>query len=55
MWAKLLARQVEGQGLAEYAVVLVFVAVVVVAIVAVLGPQVGNLYSQISSGFPSPP
>ena len=55
MWAKLLEHQVEGQGLAEYAVILVFVAVVVMVIVAVLGPQVGNMYSQISSGFPSPP
>ncbi len=41
----------EGQGLMEYALVLVFVAIVIVAILTVLGPQVGNMYSRITVAF----
>ena len=36
-----------GQGLVEYALILVLVAVVVIAILALLGPQIGNVFSQI--------
>lgn len=36
----------EGQGLIEYALVLVMIAVVVVLILVLLGPQIGNLFSQ---------
>jgi pilus assembly protein Flp/PilA len=36
-----------GQGLVEYALILVLVAVVVVLILAVLGPSIGNLFSNI--------
>jgi pilus assembly protein Flp/PilA len=36
-----------GQGLVEYALILVFVAVVMVIIIAVLGPGIGNVYSNI--------
>ena len=38
----------EGQGLVEYALVLVLVAVVVIAILTLLGPQVGNVFSRIT-------
>ncbi|MBN1872699.1 MAG: Flp family type IVb pilin [Anaerolineae bacterium] len=38
----------EGQGLVEYALILVLVAVVVIAILTVLGPQIGQVFSQIS-------
>jgi len=36
-----------GQGLVEYALLLILVATVMVAIVAVLGPGIGNVYSNI--------
>ena len=36
-----------GQGLVEYALVLVLVAVVVIAILTLLGPQIGNVFSNI--------
>ena len=36
-----------GQGLVEYALILVLVAVVVVIILALLGPSIGNLFSNI--------
>lgn len=37
----------EGQGLVEYALILVLVAIVVIAILLVLGPVVGNAFSNI--------
>jgi pilus assembly protein Flp/PilA len=37
----------EGQGLVEYALILVLVAVVVIVILALLGPAVGNIFSNI--------
>lgn len=39
----------EGQGLLEYALILVFVAIVVILIVAVLGPQTANMYSKVTN------
>ena len=39
--------QEEGQGLVEYALILVLVAVVVIAILLLLGPVVGNVFSNI--------
>ncbi len=41
----------EGQGLVEYALILVFVAIVVIAILAILGPQIANIFSRITSGL----
>lgn len=41
----------EGQGLVEYALILVLVAVVVIVILAVLGPVVGDVFSQIVEGI----
>ncbi len=41
----------EGQGLVEYALILVLVAVVVIAILTVLGPQIGNVFSKITSNL----
>lgn len=37
-----------GQGLVEYALILVLVAVVVIAILLVLGPVIGNAFSTIT-------
>ena len=37
----------EGQGLVEYALILGLVAIVVIAILLVLGPAGGNVFSQI--------
>lgn len=39
----------EGQGLVEYGLILVLVAIIVIAILALLGPTVGNMYSSIVS------
>ena len=39
--------QEDGQGLVEYALILVLVAVVVIAILTLLGPAIGNVFSKI--------
>jgi Flp pilus assembly pilin Flp len=36
-----------GQGLVEYALILVFVGVVVMALLIILGPSIGNMYQNI--------
>ncbi len=39
--------QKKGQGLVEYALILVLVAIVIIIILSVLGPAIGNVFSQI--------
>lgn len=46
-----LRSQDSGQGLVEYALILVLVAIVVIAILVILGPQIGNIFSRITSGL----
>ncbi len=41
------ARDPKGQGLVEYALILVLVAVVVIVILALLGPAIGNIFTNI--------
>jgi pilus assembly protein Flp/PilA len=41
----------EGQGMTEYALVLVLIAIVVIVVVTVVGQQVNNVFSNISSGL----
>lgn len=38
-----------GQGLVEYALILILVAMVVIAALTFLGPQIGNVYSQVTN------
>lgn len=38
----------EGQGLVEYALILVLVAVVVIVVLTLLGPAIGNIFSNIA-------
>lgn len=45
----------QGQSLTEYGMVLVLVAAVIVFILIVLGPQIGNLYSRIVVCVPPTP
>jgi pilus assembly protein Flp/PilA len=37
----------EGQGLVEYGMIIILVAILVVAVLALLGPTVGNLFSSV--------
>ena len=36
-----------AQGLVEYALILVLVAVIVIGVLTLLGPQIGNIFSQL--------
>jgi pilus assembly protein Flp/PilA len=44
-------RSEDGQGLVEYALVLVLVAVVVIAILALLGPYIGEWLNTAAEWF----
>ena len=48
----LFAPKETGQGLVEYAIILAFVALVVIAVVRLLGPETGNTFSTISNSLP---
>jgi pilus assembly protein Flp/PilA len=39
----------KGQGLVEYALILVLVAIVVIVILALLGPAIGDVFSNLIS------
>ncbi len=43
----------KGQGLVEYALILVLVAIVVIVALLVLGPVIGNTFSLINSSVSS--
>ncbi len=43
----LFAPKEKGQGLVEYALILVLVAIVVIVILADLGPAIGDVFSNI--------
>ena len=40
-----------GQGLVEYALILVLVAVVVIAVLLILGPIIGNVFTKLNSSL----
>jgi pilus assembly protein Flp/PilA len=41
----------DGQGLVEYALILVLIAIVVIAVLSILGGKVNNAFSSINSGL----
>jgi pilus assembly protein Flp/PilA len=45
----LFLKDESGQGLVEYALILVLVAIVVIAVLAILGPTIGDVFSQINA------
>jgi pilus assembly protein Flp/PilA len=48
----LFAPKEKGQGLVEYAIILALVAIVVIAVMRLLGPKIGNTFSTINSSLP---
>ena len=56
-WLRTLAGRLHGfadeagQGMVEYAVILMLIAIVVIIIVQVLGAQVSNVFSNVSNGL----
>lgn len=51
LWRKLDIDGEEGQGLVEYGMVLFLIAVVVFAILIILGPQIGSMFSVVTKSF----
>lgn len=52
MRARFLRRKPQqGQGLVEYALIIALVAVIVIAILIVLGPQIGHIFSTITAAL----
>ena len=49
----LFERKEKGQGLVEYALILVLVAIVVIAALMILGPIIGNTFSTINQSLSS--
>ncbi len=47
----LISVKEKGQGLVEYALILVLVAIVVIAALMILGPIIGNVFSKINSSL----
>lgn len=47
----LFAAKEKGQGLVEYALILVLVAIVVIAALMVLGPIIGNSFSTLNNSL----
>jgi pilus assembly protein Flp/PilA len=48
----LFSPEEKGQGLVEYAIIIVFVAILVIVILRLLGTNLGSAYSSISSSMP---
>jgi pilus assembly protein Flp/PilA len=48
----LFALQEKGQGLVEYAIILLLVALIIIAVLRLLGPNLGNSYSSINNSIP---
>ena len=40
-----------GQGLVEYGLVIILVAIAIVAILTILGPQISNLFQPVTSSI----
>lgn len=41
----------DGQGLVEYAFIILLIALIVIAVLTLIGPAVGNMYSSIVAGL----
>lgn len=51
MFFRLKVAAEKGQGLVEYALILVLVAIVVIAVLLTLGPVVGEVYSEVAGAL----
>ena len=47
----LLRKGQKGQGLVEYSLIIALVAIVVIAILVLMGPQIGQIFSTITHGL----
>jgi pilus assembly protein Flp/PilA len=49
--AMLFSPKEKGQGMVEYALIIVLIAIVVIVVLTVLGTQISKVFSQISSAL----
>jgi pilus assembly protein Flp/PilA len=49
----LAARRQKGQGLVEYGLLIVLIAIAVIAVLTLMGPIIGNIFSKINNSFPN--
>ena len=49
LWVALTARRHSGQGLVEYALILVLIAIVAVVIMTTVGGQIVNVFNRVSN------
>ena len=49
----LLALKEKGQGFVEYAIILALIAIVVIAVMSILGKKVNNTFNSIQESLPS--
>ena len=47
----LFAPKEKGQGLVEYALILLLVAIIVIVVLALLGPAIGNVFSNLMANI----
>lgn len=47
----LFAPKQKGQGLVEYALILVLVAIVVIAVLTLLGPLIANVFTKVNTAL----
>ena len=47
----LFAPKERGQGLVEYAIILALVSIIVIAVMRILGPKIGNTFSSINNSL----
>ncbi|GGI71610.1 Flp family type IVb pilin [Pseudarthrobacter scleromae] len=48
-------REEKGATMVEYGIMVAFIAVLVLAVVIVLGPQIANMFQQVSNELPAVP
>ena len=46
-----LRNRQKGQGLVEYSLIIALVAIIVIAILVLMGPQIGDIFSNITHGL----
>ena len=48
----LFSSKEKGQGLVEYALIIGLVVIIAVAVILILGPTIGNVFSNLNSSLP---
>ena len=51
LWAALTVRRQTGQGLVEYALILVLISIVAIVVMTLMGGQITNVFTQSSNAL----